>query len=200
MCEQHALLVGVEAEADRDAVEDQRLFALGAGQHDGAAGEAGLPVGDAAVGRFEMGQQRDPVRTGDDLERGHQHAPPGIPFDVHLGRIDRHRIIGRIAVDDVAGAGHDLAAEIGGQAVAPEFALQFARQRQIGAVGNILQAHRQEDIRGRDLVGADVDRAHAIGGRPDQHPQRPWTRALFTEAERHAAGAGPAQAEADIFE
>ena len=86
-----------------------------------------LPVGDAAVGRLEMGQQRDPVRTGNDLERRDQHAPPGIPFDVHFGRIDRHRIIGRIAVDDVTGAGGDLAAEIGRQAVAAEFAFQFAR-------------------------------------------------------------------------
>ena len=38
--QQYALLVGVEAHADRDAVEDQRLFALDAGQHDGAAAKA----------------------------------------------------------------------------------------------------------------------------------------------------------------
>ena len=124
--QQHALLVGVEAHADRDAVEDQRRFAVDAGQHDGAAAKAGLPVGDVAVGRLEMGEQRDPVRAGNDLEGRDQHAPPGIPFDVHLGRIDRHRIIGRIAVDDVAGAGGELAAEIGRQAVAAEFAFQFA--------------------------------------------------------------------------
>jgi len=32
----------------------------------------------------EMRQQGDAVRTGNDLERRDQHAPPGIPFDIHL--------------------------------------------------------------------------------------------------------------------
>ncbi len=49
-----------------------------------------------------MGQQRDPVQTGNDLEGRYQDAPSGIPLDVQFRRIDRHRIVGRIAVDDVA--------------------------------------------------------------------------------------------------
>src|SRR5438445_578487 len=68
----------------------------------------------------------------------------------------------------------------------------------IGAVGDVLQAHRQEDVGGADLVGADIDRAHAIGGRPYHHPQRPGMCALFAETERHAAAAGPAQTKADV--
>ena len=38
--QQHALPVGIEAQADRDAVEDQRRFVVDAGQHDGAAAKA----------------------------------------------------------------------------------------------------------------------------------------------------------------
>ena len=56
----------------------------------------------------------------------------------------------------------DLAAEIGRQAVAAEFALQFAGQRQVGAVGEILHPHRQQDVGGRHLVGANIDRPHAV--------------------------------------
>ena len=194
------MLVGIEAQADRDAIEDQRRFAVDAGEHDGAAAQAELPVGNAAVGRLEMGEQRDPVRAGNDLERRDQHAPSGIPFDVHFGRIDRHRIIGRIAVDDVAGAGGELAAEIGRQAVAAQFALQFAGQRQVGAVGEVLQPQRQQDVRGRHLVGADIDRSHAVGGGPTTTRSDHGTRALFADAERHAAAARPAKAEADILE
>ncbi len=38
--QQHALLVGVEAEADIDAVEDQRRFVVVAGEQDGAAADS----------------------------------------------------------------------------------------------------------------------------------------------------------------
>ena len=198
--QQHALAVGIEAQADGDAIENQRLFVVGPGEHDGAAGKSQLPFGGAAVRRLEMGQQRDPVRPGNDLERRHQHAPSGIPFDTDIGRIDRHRIIRRIAVDDVSGAGADLAAEIGRQAVAAEFALQFAGQRQVRAVGQVLQPHRQQDIGRRDLVGADIDRSHPVGGRSDHDAKRPGAAALFAETERYPAAARPAQAEADILE
>jgi len=85
-------------------------------------------------------------------------------------------------------------------AVAAEFALQFAGQGQIGAVGQILQPQRQQDIAGRDLVGANIDRAHAVLGRPDEHPKRPRMPAFFADAQRHPSGARPAQAEADILE
>ncbi len=86
---------------------------------------AGLPVVDVVVRRLEVAEQRDAVGPRDDLERRQQHAAPGVPFETHLGGIDRHRIVGRIGVDDVAGADIDLAAEIGRQAVAAELALQF---------------------------------------------------------------------------
>ena len=98
------------------------------------------------------------------------------------------------------GAGGDPAAEIGRHAIAPEFALQLARQRQIGAVGEILHPHGEENIGGRHLVGADIDRAHAVGGRPDHDPQRPRLCAFFAEAQRDTAIARAAQAEADIVE
>jgi hypothetical protein len=54
--EQHALPVGVELQPDRDAVEDQRRFIVGAGQQDRAAAKARLPFGGGAVRRFEMAQ------------------------------------------------------------------------------------------------------------------------------------------------
>ena len=160
--QQHAVLFGVEAQADVDAIEDQRWFAVGSCQHDGAATETHLPIGNVVVGWLKMGQQRDPVLAGNDLEGRQQHAPPGIPFDAHFRRIDRHRIIRRIAVDDISGAGGNLAAEIGRQAVAAEFTLQFAAQQQIRAIGQVLHSQRQQDIRGRDLVGANIHRSHAV--------------------------------------
>ena len=106
-----ALVVGIEAEADRDAVEDQRRLVVDAAEHDRAAAEAELPVVDGAVGRLEMRQKRQAVRARRDLERSDQHAPFGVPLDVDLGRVDRHRIIRRVGVDDVARADRDLAAE-----------------------------------------------------------------------------------------
>ncbi|MBA7481600.1 hypothetical protein ES707_17074 [subsurface metagenome] len=198
--QQHALAVDIEAKGDIDPVEYQRLLVLGAGQHDGAAGKAGLPIVDLAVRRLQMRQQRHAVCAGGDLERRHQHAAVGIPLDVHFGRVDRHRIVGRIAVDDVAGARTDLAAEIGRHAVAAEFALQFARQRQVGAVSEILHPHRQEDVGGRKLVGLDVDGTHAVSGRTNRHLQRPRLCALFAEAQRDAAAARTPQAQAYVLE
>ena len=199
--EQHAPLVGVEAQADGDAIEDQRrLFGVDGGKHDGAAAEAQLPIGDAVVGRLEMGQQRDPVQAGNDLEGRHQHAPPGIPFDVHFRRIDRHRIIGRVAVDDVARAGGDLAAEEGRQAVAAQFTLQLAGEQQIGAVGQILHPQRQQDVRGGNLVGANIDRPHAVLGSSHHDAKRPGMAALLADAQRHAAAARPAKTQGDVLE
>ena len=146
--QQHALAVKIEAEADVDAVEDQRRLVVVSGEHDAASGKAELPIGDVVVRRLEMRQQRDPVRAGDDLERGDQHAASGIPFDAEFRRVDRHRIIRRIAVDDGSRARDELAAELGGHAIAAELALEFAGQRQIGAVGQILQPQRQQDVAG----------------------------------------------------
>ncbi len=144
--QQHALFVGIEAHADGDAVENQRLFAVVCREHDGAAAETQLPIGDVVVGRLEMGQQRNPVLTRDDLERRDQHAASGIPFDVDFRRVDRHRIIGRIGVDDLSGTRRQFAPEIGWQAVAAEFAFQVAGKRQIGSVGEVLQPQRQQDV------------------------------------------------------
>ena len=47
--QQHALPVGIEAQADGDAIEDQRLLVVRSGEHDGAAGKSQLPIGGAAV-------------------------------------------------------------------------------------------------------------------------------------------------------
>src|SRR5207248_10620679 len=113
--------------ADGDAIEDQWRFAIDAGEHDGATGKAELPVGDVVIRRLQMSEQSDAIRAGNDLERCHQHPPPRIPFDAHLGRIDYHRVIWRVAVDDGPGTGDHLAAEIGRQAVAPQFTFQLAR-------------------------------------------------------------------------
>ena len=147
-----------------------------------------------------MGEQRDPVRAGNDLEGRDQHAPSGIPFDAHLCRIDRHRIVGGIGVDQVPGAGHELAAEVGRQAVAAQFTLQLAGKRQVGAVGEILDPHRQQDVGGRHFVGTKIDRPHAVLLRPDHHLERPWTRTLLAKAHCNPTAARPAHAEADIFE
>ena len=196
----HAPLFGIEAQADGDAIENQRRFVVDSGQHDGAATETQLPVGNTVVGRFKMGQQRNPVRPGNDLERSHQHAPSGIPFDAHFRRVDRHRIVRRIAVDDVAGAGADLAAEIGRQAVPAQFTLQFAGEQQIRAVGQILEPQRQQDICRRHLVGANIHRSHAIRGGPDRHAKRPGMAALLAEAQRYATAAGSTKAEGDVLE
>ena len=198
--QQHAVLFGVEAQANGDAIEDQRWFAIGSCEHDGAATETHLPIGNIVVGWLKMGQQRDPVLTGNDLEGRQQHAPAGIPFDAHLRRIDRHRIIWRIAVDEISGAGGNLAAEIGRQAVAAEFTLQFAGQQEIRAIGQVLHSQRQQDIRGRDLVGANIHRPHAVRGRSDRDAQRPCMAALFADAERHPAAARPPEAEGDVLE
>ena len=197
---QHALFVGVETHADGDAVEYQGLFAVIPRQYDGSATETQLPVGHAVVGRLQMSQQRHPVLPRDDLERRNQHAASGIPFDADFRLVDRHRIIGRIGIDDVAGAGGQFAPEIGWQAVAAQFAFEFAGERQIRAIGEVLQPQRQQDICRRHLVGANVDRSHAVGGRSNQHPQRPGVAALLAHAQRHTAAARPAQTEADVFE
>ncbi|MHC2407473.1 hypothetical protein ACVJGC_000064 [Bradyrhizobium diazoefficiens] len=124
--QQEALVVGIEAQTDRNAVEDERRLVVDAAQQDRAAAEAELPVVDAAVGRLQMRQQRQAVRTRENLERCDQHAPIGVPLDIDLGRVDRHRIIGRVGVDDVARADRDLAAEEGRHAVAAELALELA--------------------------------------------------------------------------
>ena len=144
------LAFDVEAHADGDAVEDQRRFALGARQHDGAAGEAELPVRHAVVRRLEMRQQRDAVLSGDDLERRDQHAPGRIPVDADVGAVDVHRIFGRAAVDDAAGLDADLAGEIGRQSVASDLAAQAAGDRQVGGIGRILQAQREQDVLDRE--------------------------------------------------
>ena len=136
---------------------------------------------------------------GEDLERSDQHAPAGVPLDVDLGQVDRHRIIGRVGVDDVARADRDLAAEEGRHAVAAELALELAGQRQVGGVGEVLHPQRQQDVGGRDLVGADIDRAHAVLGGPIVARSDHGVRALLAEAERDAATARPAQAEADVL-
>ena len=199
--EQHAPLFGVEAHADGDAIENQRgLLGVDRCKHDGAATQAELPIGNGIVGRLQMSQQRDPVGAGNDLEWGDQHTPSGIPFDIHFRRIDPHWVIGRIAVDDSSGAGADLAAEIGWQSVAAQFAFEFAGQRQIRTVGQVLQSQRQQDICRRDLVGANVDRSHAVGGRSDHDAKRPGMATFFAYLQRHPAAARPAKTEADILE
>ena len=146
-----------------------------------------------------MREQRDAVVTGNDLEGSDHHAPSRIPFDAHFRRIDCHRIIGRIAVDEMPGARADLAAEIGRQTVAAQFALQLAGERQVRAVGEILHPHRQQNVGGRHLVGAKIDRPNAVLLRPDHDPQRPRIGALLAEPNRDPAAAWPAHAEADIF-
>src|SRR5262249_12578376 len=80
-----------------------------------------------------------------------------------------------------------------------ELALQFARQRHISAVSEILDPHGAEDVGGRQLVGLDVDRADAVGGRTDRYLQRPRLGALFAEADRATTAARAAEAQADIF-
>src|SRR6185437_14683950 len=189
-----------EPQPDGDAVEDQRLLAFDPRQHDGAATEAHLPIRDAAIGWFEMRQQGDMVRTGYNLERCYQDAPPGIPFDIHFSRIDRHGIVGRIAVDDVTGTGAHPAAEKGWQPVPAQFALQFTGEPQIGTVSQVLQSQRQQDVRRRDLVGANIDRTHTVGGGADRDAKRPCMTAIFANAEGNAAATRAAKAEADVFE
>ena len=147
-----------------------------------------------------MTQQRNPVRAGNDLEGRDQDAPSGIPFNAHLRRIDRHRIIGRIAVDEVPGPGDDLAAQIGRHAIAPQFTLQLTGERQFGTVSEILDPHRQQDIGGRHFVGAKIDRPHAVLLRPDHDLERPWTRTVLAKAHCNPTAPRPAHAEADIFE
>ena len=169
-------------------------------KHDRAATEAQLPIGNAIVGRLKVGQQRNPVRTGNDLERCDQHAPSGIPFDIDFRRIDRHWIIGRIAVRDMSRTCGQLTPEIGRQAVTAQFTFQFAGERQIRAVGEVLHPQRQQDIRSRNLVGANIDRSHAVRGRSDHDAQRPGIVAFFTDAQRHPAGARPPKTESDVFE
>ena len=199
--EQHAALVGVEAHADGDAIENQRrLPGVDRCKHDGAATQTELPIRNGIIRRLQMSEQREPVGAGNDLERRDQHTPPGIPFDVHFRRIDPHRIIGRIAVDDGSGAGADLAPEIGWQAVAAQFAFELAGEGQIRTVGQILQSQRQQDICRRDLVGANVDRSHAVGGRSDHDAKRPGMATFFAYLQRHPAAARPAKTEADILE
>ena len=73
-----------------------------------------------------MRQQRNPVLAGNDLEWRDQHPLVGVPFKVSLGRINRQRELRRIAVDNLSGAGDNLAAEIGWQTVTAEFALRFS--------------------------------------------------------------------------
>src|SRR5579859_4097908 len=131
---------------------------------------------------------------------GATSTPPGIPRDIEFSRVDRHGIIRRIGVDDVARTHDDFALEIGRQTVAAEFTLELAGKRQVGAIRDILQSQREQDVAGRDILGANVDGAHAIRSRPDGNPQRPRLGAVLTEAQRHAAAARPAKAEIDVFE
>jgi len=63
----------------------------------------------------------------------------------------------------VAGAGADLAAEIGRQAIAAQFALQFAAERQIRAVGQVLQPQRQQDIDDRREAAAESEAQSPTG-------------------------------------
>ena len=147
-----------------------------------------------------MRQQRHAVRAGDHLERRQQHAAAGIPFEIDLGGIDQHRIIGRIIVDDRAGAGGDLAAEIGRQAVAAKFALQLAGQRQVGAIGQVLHAQGQQDVPGRNPVRFDLDRAHAVRRRTDHDAERPRRLASLAKTHRDAARMRAAQVQRDVVE
>src|ERR1019366_6108081 len=56
------------------------------------------------------------------------------------------------------------------------------------------------DVRGRDLVGANIDRSHAVGGRSDRDAKRPGTATLFANAQRPPATARPAKTEGDVLE
>ncbi len=118
------------------------------------------------VGGLERGHQGDAGLAGNDLEGRGQHPLVGVPIQIDLDRVERHRKFRRIAVDDLSRARSDLAAQIGRQAVAAEFALQFAAQRQVRAVVQVFQPQCQQDVGGRDLVGLDIHGPHAVGGRP----------------------------------
>jgi hypothetical protein len=77
---------------------------------------------------------------------------------------------------------------------------QFACERQIRAVSQVLEAQRQQDVCSGELVGANIDRSDAVRGRSDHNAKRPRMAALFAHAQRHPAAAGPAKAERDVVE
>src|ERR1700760_69750 len=95
----------------------------------------------------------------------------------------------------MARADIDLAAQIGRHTVAAELTLPFAGQGNVGRVGDVLEAKRQEDVVGGNVAGADIDAADTVFRRTDRDAHRPGVRALLAETERRAAGARSAQAE-----
>ncbi|CEG08180.1 hypothetical protein BN961_01594 [Afipia felis] len=194
-------MFGIEPQAHRDAVEDDRILSLGTGEHDRASGQSELPVRRASVRSLQMGERGDSIASRGDLERRNHDTPPGIPIKARLDLIDRHRIVRRGAVDDAALADGEDTAEISRQAVAADLALDLpAQQHAVGGVGEILEPRSQYQVFGRYLVGRQFDLPHAILRCANAKPERPGIHPFFTHGHHNAAGRGPSQAETDIVE
>ena len=192
----------IEADAHGNAVENQRRFGLLllSGKQHGAAAQAELPVGHGIAGRLEMRQQREAVAARLGLERRQQHAARGVPIDIDVDPIDRHRKVGNLSIDNRASVDLHFSCQIRRQAVAADLAAQPSRDRQIDVVMAVRHPHRDHDVLCRDAVGHHVDSANTISLRPDAGAQQPRLLGVGTDAQRKAARTRTAQIHGDVLE
>ena len=198
--QKYPAVISVETDANGNPVEDRGRFSRLTGQQDRAAAQTKLPVRNAVIRRLQMSQQRNAIGAGIDMKRSDHDAAAGIPFDACISVIEDHRIVGHIEIDDGALARNDLTTEIRGQTVTADLALEFTAKRHVRRIGEILQAGGEQQVVGRNLVRADIDRAHAVGWRADGDFELPAVLAFLTDTERDTAADRPPQAHTDVRE
>jgi hypothetical protein len=200
--EKSRLLVGIETHAQQEAVENERIGIVGAGgEHHGAAGNLHAPHAGAIARRVELGEQRDAIAAGHDLERHHQRLLGGVPVEAELGALDRDLVERVIGVDDEALLHQDAAVDHLRNAVGPDLGADARRHRQVGLVLTVAEPHRQHQILGRQPLGLDVDDAAAVLALRQRGAQQPGPLGIVrADRERHAASLRPGQAQVDILE
>ena len=96
-----ALLVGIDAQPQLDAIEDQRIRVDRRGrEHRAAAGDLQPPNTAAVVWRIELREQRDAVAAGDDLKRRRQRPPTLVPIETDLSALDGNAHERVLEIDD----------------------------------------------------------------------------------------------------
>ncbi len=170
------MLYRVDPALHQDAVEDERLLVrAGRRQHHGAAAQIERPGSTRILRRLGLRHQRQSRGAGDDLERHCQHAPGGVPIELHFGTVDRdHRL--RIADVDERSRPHQDAA--GGElrrSVLSKLGTKHGRYGRIGLDLAAVDAQCQQQVFEQNLARLQIDRAGAIAAGLDrcEHEPRP---------------------------
>ena len=148
-----------------------------------------------------MGDQRDAIVAGDDLERRRKGAPAGVPVDGELAPVDCDMRFAIARVRDRPGTEQHLSGGHLRRAIARELGAQAHRQRQIRVDLPVAETQREEKIAHHDLARLDADRAAAFTERLDARQQHPRAiRVVRADAQHHLAGRQPGQAQIDLLE